>query len=280
MDARFLPKSLDGIGTRKYIVDHQTCRSRTGMHWHDCIEMVYVEKGHMRIFLNNEWHEMVAGDLVFVPPQRIHYMICDNDETIKTVIGVSHSIICDIDAQEEDALLPFKTDKINNHCFFKDNGELAPIIKKLNSFTDSYVERLQIQAEILNIYAYIYKEWIRRNLTFIEPVKDKRIFELVQILKNDFLNAPGAAQMAKRLGLSYSHMHCLLSENLDTSYKDLLNSIRIENAQKMLLTTDKSITEIGLDCGFCTSSYFVKMFKKSIGITPQKYRDYNKQVLQ
>lgn len=109
MKAEFLPKSLDGIGTRKYIVDHQTGRSNTDMHWHDCIEIVYVEKGYMRIFLNNKWHEMVEGDLVFVPPQRLHFMICDNNETIKTVIGISNSIICDIDADEQNVLLPFKT---------------------------------------------------------------------------------------------------------------------------------------------------------------------------
>lgn len=272
MSAVFLPKSLDGIGTRKYIVDHQTCRSNTQMHWHDCIEMVYVEKGHMRFFLNNEWHEMVGGDLVFVPPQRVHYMLCDNDETWKTVVGISHSIICDTDADEENVLLPFKTDQINDHCFFKDNGELASIIKRLNSFNDSYVGRLLIQAEILKIYAYVYKEWMSRGLTFIEPIQDKYIVEIIRILESDYLDAPGAGEMAKRLGLSYSHMCRLLSDHLGTNYNSLLNSIRMENAKKMLLTTDKSITEIGLDCGFCDSSYFIKMFKKSIGITPKKYR--------
>ena len=272
MKAVFLPKSLDGIGTRKYIVDHQTCRSKTDMHWHDCIEMVYVEKGCMRIFLNNEWHEMVAGDLVFVPPQRVHYMICDNDETTKTVIGVSHSIICDTDTDEENVLLPFKTNQINDHCFFKDNGELAPIIKKLNSINDSYVGRLLIQAEILKIYAYVYTEWMNKGLNFIEPIKDKHIFEIIHILENNYSDAPGASKMAKTLGLSYSHMCRLISNNLGTNYNSLLYSIRMENAKKMLLATDKNITEIALECGFCDSSYFIKKFKKSIGLTPKKYR--------
>ena len=272
MKAKFLPKSLDGIGTRKYIVDYQTCRSNTEMHWHDCIEMVYVEKGYMQIFFNNEWHEMVAGDLVFVPPQRIHYMLCDNDETAKTVIGVSHNIICDTDADEENVLLPLKTDQINDHCFFKDNGELAPIIKRLNSIEDSYVGRLLIQSEILRIYAFVYKEWIKKGLTFIEPIKDKNIFELINILEKNYSVAPSASEMSKSLGLSYSHMCRLLSDKMGTNYNSLLNSIRMENAKKMLLTTDKNVTEIGFDCGFCDSSYFIKMFKKSVGMTPKKYR--------
>lgn len=272
MKAKFLPKDLDGIGTRKYIVDYQTCRSNTDMHWHDCIEMVYVEKGYMQIFFNNEWHEMGAGDLVFVPPQRLHYMLCDNDETAKTVIGVSRSIICDTDINEERVLLPFETDQINNHCFFKDNGELAEIFKRMNSIEDSYVGRLLIQAEILKIYAFVYKKWIKKGLNFIEPIKDKNIYEIIHILEKDFATAPTAYEMSEKLGMSYSHMCRILADKLGTNYNALRNSIRIENAKKLLLTTDKNITEIGFDCGFGDSSYFIKMFRKMVGTTPKKYR--------
>lgn len=272
MKARFLPKSLDGIGTRKYIVDYQTNRTKTEMHWHDCIEIVYVEKGYMQIFLNNEWHEMIAGDLVFVPPQRVHYMICDNDETAKTVIGISRSLICDSEVDEENVLLPFETDHIDNHCFFKDNGELSKIINRLNSMDESYVGKLLIQAEILHIYAYIYKEWINKGLSFTEPIRDKIIFEITQILEKNFATAPSAYEMSKKLGISYSHMCHILTDKLGTNYSSLLNSFRIENAKKLLLTTDKNITEIGFDCGFSDSSYFIKMFKRSVGTTPKKYR--------
>ena len=272
MKARFLPKSLNGIGTRKYIVDHQTYRTKTELHWHDCIEMVYVEKGYMRIFFNNEWREMVAGDLVFVPPQRVHYMICDNDETAKTVIGISRSLICDSEVDEENVLLPFETDRIDNHCFFKDNGELSEIINRLHSIDESYVGKLLIQAEILHIYAYIYREWINKGLSFAEPIRDRIIFEITKTLEKDFDTAPSAYEMSKKLGISYSYMCHLLTDKLGTNYSSLLNSFRIENAKKLLLTTDKNITEIGFDCGFSDSSYFIKMFKRTVGTTPKKYR--------
>lgn len=272
MKAKFLPKELNGIGNRKYIVDYQTCRSNTDMHWHDCIEMVYVERGYMQIFFNNEWHEMVAGDLIFVPPQRLHYMLCENDETAKTVIGVSRSLICDADVHEESVLLPFETEQVNDHCFFKDNGELSEIVSRLNSIEDSYAGRLLIQAEILRIYAFVYKEWIKKGLNFIEPIKDKNVYEIIHILEKDFAVAPSAYEMAEKLGLSYSHMCRILSDKLGTNYNALLNSIRIENAKKLLLTTDKNITEIGFDCGFGDSSYFIKIFRKTVGTTPKKYR--------
>lgn len=272
MRADFLLKSLDGIGNRKYITDYQIGRSNTNMHWHDCIEMVYVEKGNMKIFFDNKWHEISGGELFFVPPQRLHYMICDNVETTKMVIGVSTDAICDTDAPEEKTLLPFETAQINDHCFIKDNGEIASIINKLKLNEDSYVGKLLIYAEILRIYAYVYREWTQRGLSFVEPTKDKNIYEIVHFLKRNFAVAPGAEQMAKRLGISYSYMCRILSDNLGTGYCSLLNSVRIENAKKLLLSTDKNITEIGFDCGFGDSSYFIKMFKKTVGVTPKQYR--------
>ena len=99
---------------------------------------------------------------------------------------------------------------------------------------------------------------------------EKNIYEIVHFLKRNFAVAPGAEQMAKRLGISYSYMCRILSDNLGTGYCSLLNSVRIENAKKLLLSTDKNITEIGFDCGFGDSSYFIKMFKKTVGVTPKQ----------
>jgi len=213
--------------------------------------------------------------MVFVPPQRIHFMICDNDETAKTVIGISKRLICDEDTEEESILLPFETDMIDDHCFFKDNGEIAPIIERLNSAEDTYIGRILVQSEILKIYAYIYNEWMKEGLSFIDKVSDSTVFNVVHILENEYMSAPSAYEMAQRLNISYSNMAKTISAKLGTSYNSLLNSIRMENAKKMLLSTDKNITEIGLDCGFCDSSYFIKLFRKNVGVTPSKYRTYS-----
>ena len=52
-----------------------------------------------------------------------------------------------------------------------------------------------------------------------------------------------------------------------------LNSYRIEMACNMLLTTDLSITDICLNCGFNDLSYFIKTFKKEKNISPKKFRN-------
>ena len=53
---------------------------------------------------------------------------------------------------------------------------------------------------------------------------------------------------------------------------EYVNYYRIEQAKLMLSSTNKSILEIGLECGFCDSSHFLKIFKKYNHMTPKEYR--------
>ena len=53
---------------------------------------------------------------------------------------------------------------------------------------------------------------------------------------------------------------------------ELLRRARVGRAHELLLTTDKSISEIAYACGFSAPSYFNKCFKDEYGITPGELR--------
>jgi transcriptional regulator GlxA family with amidase domain len=53
---------------------------------------------------------------------------------------------------------------------------------------------------------------------------------------------------------------------------DYLIEYRIRTAKKLLETTDHSITDIALACGFNSNSYFTKLFHRICGKTPNIYR--------
>lgn len=72
----------------------------------------------------------------------------------------------------------------------------------------------------------------------------------------------------------YSRRHFirLFTECYKTSPQNYLQDIRVKHASLLLLQTNKSVTEIAMSCGFNNSSFFTKVFKKHIGVTPTKYR--------
>ena len=54
------------------------------------------------------------------------------------------------------------------------------------------------------------------------------------------------------------------------SYKDFINSLRVEHACK-LLTKDISVTEVAYASGFTTIRTFNRAFLKHVGMTPRDY---------
>jgi AraC family transcriptional regulator len=55
-------------------------------------------------------------------------------------------------------------------------------------------------------------------------------------------------------------------------YKYVLQQ-RVDRAQQLLQDTQKSLSEIALDCGFANQSHLNRHFTKLTGISPKKYRD-------
>ena len=49
--------------------------------------------------------------------------------------------------------------------------------------------------------------------------------------------------------------------------------MRVEHAKKLLALTEKNVTEIGLECGFSVTSYFIKIFHQFTHMTPKAYRN-------
>jgi AraC-like DNA-binding protein len=56
------------------------------------------------------------------------------------------------------------------------------------------------------------------------------------------------------------------------TYSDYVNEIRINEASRLLIQSDKSISQISFECRFETLSYFNRVFFNKKGITPSVYR--------
>jgi two-component system response regulator YesN len=65
------------------------------------------------------------------------------------------------------------------------------------------------------------------------------------------------------------------SRTMGTTFKSYMTKLQLQQAQRDLLSTDKSITEIAADIGQTYPQYFHRFFKKHFGCTPQDYRKHN-----
>lgn len=79
--------------------------------------------------------------------------------------------------------------------------------------------------------------------------------------------------VARVVNLNPNYISQLFKKTAGTTFSHYLTSLRISNAEKLLTTTDVSISEISLQTGFNDYFYFLKTFKKCTGHTPSEYRN-------
>ena len=78
--------------------------------------------------------------------------------------------------------------------------------------------------------------------------------------------------VATEVGLSPSYFSSLFHQVTGVSFREHLCAIRVEESKQLLLSTDYSLTDIAIAVGFADQSYFCKVFKKNVGMTPGKFR--------
>ena len=84
------------------------------------------------------------------------------------------------------------------------------------------------------------------------------------------LSLPGG--VAAQFGLSPQYFSSFFRENFGRTFVQHVNSLRIEQAARLLRETDLPVMEIGFNVGFDNFSYFIKRFREEYGASPSNYR--------
>ena len=100
-------------------------------------------------------------------------------------------------------------------------------------------------------------------------------YHLILQYLNEYHTNITLADLTKHFNRSPSHISHLFKKESGMSIRAYCNNLKLEDAEKLLLHTDSTITEIAFDVGFNDSSYFIFLFKKRFGVSPLQYRRKN-----
>ena len=79
--------------------------------------------------------------------------------------------------------------------------------------------------------------------------------------------------VAASVSMSPSYLSALFKEKMSMTVHDYLIRVRIEKSIELLGRRDLSIKQVMQQCGIESQSYYNRIFKKMIGLTPGKYRN-------
>ncbi len=126
--------------------------------------------------------------------------------------------------------------------------------------------------------------WISRALDeFIEIVycsqDAKKISQLrpaMEFMQYHYDQPLTLEDVAKQAHLSVSRLAHLFKEQVGITVIEYLTNIRINEAKRRLLTGDRNCTQICFEVGYNNQSYFTRIFKQVVGMTPRQFRQENK----
>lgn len=83
---------------------------------------------------------------------------------------------------------------------------------------------------------------------------------------------PSLTEIAEMAGVSMRSFQRKLSY-AGITYSDLLDTVRFENASKLLRDTDRKIIEVAFSSGYTDPAHFTRAFRRMTGVTPRQFRE-------
>ena len=248
---------------------------------HDFCELCFVERGEIVITLDCEKQRLSEGEIIFIESETEHSYFSDaGNESRAFVICFS---------------CPSNTLRVLNGVkFSKDEAEIYCMKKIIEECANTYkmnerdlLELLPTpsfggQQAIIIQLEYLLISLLRRlsadkssDIVFLS--RDKFYRDLVEIiagyLKSNVKKKLSLNDVCKRFNYSRSFVCRIFKAETGSSIITYFNRLKIEEAKKLLVETEASVTEISEILGFSEAKYFGMIFKKQVGVTPIEFRE-------
>lgn len=251
-----------------------------GAHIHDAVEFLYIRQGSYTARVDDTEYALHPGDLILFCANSIHHVVtgaCADNSYY--VIKILPSVLMHLAPQGKGAgyLLRLTLNRPDQKCLWT-RAELesdVKILSVLNSLLEEkesgcYGSEALIKLKMAELLLLILRSDAAHRPDTPEPEITGRIFEAMRYVRTHFAEDIDEQQLARELGLSYSYFSRSFQRVTGLRFRQYLNTVRIDRAEQMLLTSDRSVTEVASLCGYNHVSYFISVYRKHKGTTPHR----------
>lgn len=251
---------------------------RAACHWHLDLEFIYMLEGQMDYFINGQTLTIREDNGIFVNSKRLHYGYSPLQKDCKYLVIAIHPSLFNQGLSFIKQYWEEKFGMLNDDYLLLDQSEtwhdlvirqLISLYDKMHSSSPEPFELLQSTAVICQqIGAHIHTTTISGSLQ-----QDwLAIIKMTGFIHENYDAKITLEQIASSGAVCRSRCCSLFLTHTSLSPIAYLNNYRLQKSCEMLKNTKRTISEIGLACGFQNPSYFSASFKKEYGVLPKEYR--------
>lgn len=249
-----------------------------GCHWQDETEILRVEKGCLDLLVDGAEKRLYPGDMAFINPGQMHQMKGVTQDTMyyAYVFPLKALLFEQEDLAQAKLCRPLMENQIGFPIVLPDDKKLTDIIRdKVDAIIAWNQSRpmgyeILTKAGLLEIICILgqHKCFVRYHSTRQNDVCK----EILLYIQNHYKEKIAISDIAKAVGISENYFSSFFANHLKRNFADYLTEYRINQSCLLLETTGLSVTDIALECGFSSSSYYIQRFRKLKKMTPYRYK--------
>ena len=251
-------------------------------HWHPELEIITVDAGHVSLTIADHTYEGTHGDVFFAAGEELHEIrAAGRENQFRSFVFAADFLQFSRADQSEFALLsPLAEGRLRfGTCIRAGEPGQSEIRALLAQIVRAWQVQapgcqLAVKAALLGIVAVCaqYDRLIGHQMRPGADYKAQQLKEIVGYLGEHFTEPLSLPAVAAEFGLSPQYFSTFFRDNFGRSFTQHINSLRIEQAARLLRETDLPVMEVGFRVGFDNFSYFIKRFRLVYGVSPSHYR--------
>ena len=274
-DEKGMKSKYENSETNFSIDKYHLQRQSNKLHWHRRLEIIYILSGDFIFYINKEEYKASKGDLLVVNSGCIHdlhsasdncwdYVLRFNLNTINTLYKENYTYIQHYISAEE-----LEKKGISEHLKM-----LFVNIHKETENNESYSTEIS-KTYVLQIWGLLLRHFQnQKNSNFSNQLSTIRKFQnIFDYIDENYTKDINLKDIAQKMSYSTYYTSKLFKQFTNMNLCQYINTQRIKKAVMLLDSTQLSISEIAVQCGYNTFVSFYNNFLSIMKITPSKYRN-------
>lgn len=278
-------RELSAHGTRELPIEtyQDNCEVFKSIytHWHKEMEILFIEKGSGLAKLNKDTLQIKKGDILLINSGTMHYIKSDRKNTLyfkSIVFDLSFLSGIPGDLCQEEILSQIRDNQARFVHLIHPEDSGYPVIENLFSgiFTCHRKKADYFYMELKGLFYQFFFQMLTHNYIIPESQKDRKnlaaIKDVIRYMNEHYKEDITVADLASLSFYNENYFMKLFKQYTGKTLTRYLTELRIEKSRYLLLHSNLSITEVALETGFNSASYFIRKFQELNGETPQKLR--------
>lgn len=247
------------------------------IHWHYATEIIYILKGTLQVYINSIKYELHEGQMEIINVDEVHHLYSNDGDNEILIFHIDPNFFEKYYADIENMF--FYTNSSSPNSQSSDEYEelrtflsriLCEIVQKQEGYNKE-IENILVDLlyHLINNFNYLVfeKEELKEDVNLFQ-----RYHSIYKYISNNYNNNITLQDIADKAFLSPQYISHEIKYATGYSFTDLINLTRIEESIKLLLASDKNLSEISEEVGFSHIRYFNKNFKLQYKLTPLQFR--------